>query len=389
MFSKLKWSIGVVALVCGSAHAGWFSEGVDLKKFPQAAVENKAFTVAPPPRLKEVKYADRVISLDRASPSVVEEKLGYIKFSNTGAEGSGEDDRLKSSKINAKKPAELVAAGVVPYGTRTSTLGGLFTLGTVSGEVDTNNFKAKPVSYAAREISGISGNLFPLQAGNSFFFSYTLLDDSNKYGATFEVVKKMPAPQFAKEHTEARDLKLIGDIYVITQEIKSTKEDFRSEPCELYYADELSFVIGGTCKEKNLWVKSYKLNANGETYRAEVEASNKAREQEDIDKKRQVSEQLSPELKAKAKEKFTQAFNLFKEGEFEAAVIRFKQGLELDPANGLGHFYMAETYARLNDTENAVIHYNYTVLLTPDIKEAAIAEVKLSKIKEAQDKPQN
>jgi hypothetical protein len=389
MRTQLKWSIGVVVLVCGTAHAGWFSEGVDLKKFPHAVVENKGFTASPPPRLKEVKYDDRLISIDRANPSVVEEKLSYIKFSNVSAEGSEEDNKLKSSKHNSKKPTELVPTGVVPYGTGTSTLGGLFSLGTVINEVDTNNFKAKPVSRAVNEISGISGNLFPLQVGNSFFFSYTLLDDSGKYGATFEVVKKTAAPQFAKEHPETRDLKLIGDIYVIAQEIKSTKEDFRSEPCELYYADELSYVIGGTCKEKNLWVKSYKLNASGEAYHAEVEASNKAREQEDLDKKRQVSEQLSPELKAKAKEKFTQAFNLFKEGEFEAAIIRFKQGLELDPANGLGHFYMAETYARLNDTENAVIHYNYTVQFSPDIKEAAIAEVKLSKIREAQDKPQN
>ena len=108
--------------------------------------------------------------------------------------------------------------------------------------------------------------------------------------------------------------------------------------------------------------------------------------------KKQLHENISnrvSEIKAKAKEKFTQAFNLFKEGEFEAAVIRFNQALEIDPANGLGHYYLAETYARLNDLENAMKHYNYTVLFTPDIKEAAIAEVKILKIKETLNKSSN
>ena len=389
MFTKLKWAIGGVLFISGTAHA-WYSDNIDLKKFPQAVVENKEFAASPAPRLKEVKYSDRVIAVERMNASVVEEKLSYIKFSNANPENTGEDDKLKSSKLAAKKAGEnLVPSGTESYGTSTSTLGGLFTLSVVSNEVITNTFKAKSVSKAVKEISGISGSLFPLNVGNALFFSYTQQDDSSKYGATFEVIKKTSAQQFAKEHPEAKDLSLIGDIYVIEQEIKSTKEDYRSEPCELYYADELSYIIGSTCKEKNQWVKSYKLNHVGAAYHTEIVEQIKAREKEDIDKKKQISAQLSAETKAKSKEKFSQAFNLFKEGEFEAAVIRFKQGLEFDPANGLGHFYLAETYARLNDVENSAIHYNYTLLLSPDIKEAAIAEVKLSKIREAQNKPQN
>ncbi len=393
MSNKLKKLIGAVIFISSSAHAGLFSERVDLKKIPQAVMESSEFTASPEPKLKEVRYSDKVISIEgnAENAAVVEEKLSYIKFSGNTSESASVNEKLKSALHLSKKPSEenTVPLSLEQYGTRAYTLGSLFTLGVVNSEVTGKAFNTKAVSKAVNEIKGVDGTLFPLKVGNALFFSYTWLNDPEKYGVTLEVTAKTSAPLFVKEHPEIKELNLIGDIYVISQELKSTNENFHNEPCELYYADELSYVIGSTCTDREQWVKSYKLNKAGNSYRAEVEELNKAKDKEEADKKRQISEQLTPEIKAKAKEKFTQAFNLFKEGEFEAAVIRFNQALEIDPANGLGHYYLAETYARLNDLENAMKHYNYTVLFTPDIKEAAIAEVKILKIKETLNKSSN
>lgn len=386
MLSKLKMVIGSVALISGAAHAGWFAEAVDLKKFPQVVVENEQFTASPELKLKEVKYSDKVITFEVVNASVVDEGLSYIKFANTG-----EDEKLKSSRRTSKKANEeiLSPVGEEPYGKSITTLGGLFQLAVAQGEVNDRSFRAKSVSKAVKEIKGIDGALFPLKVGNALFFSYSLMNESEKYGITFEVTNKVTAQMFGQDHPEMKDLNLIGDIYVVSQEIKSSNESSHKEPCELYYADEISYVIGSTCPDREQWVKSIKLNKTGTLYRSEVEETNLTKEQEEIENKKLISQQLTPETKAKAKEKFTQAFNLFKEGEFEAAVIRFNQALEIDPANGLGHYYLAETYSRLNDAQNAMIHYKYTVLFSPDIKEAAVAEVKLSKIKEAQSKSAN
>jgi tetratricopeptide (TPR) repeat protein len=392
MCTKLKMLIVGVIFISSSAHAGLFSERVDLKKIPQAVMESSEFTASPEPKLKEVRYSDKVISIEgnAENAAVVDEKLSYIKFSGNSPESASVNEKLKSALRLSKKPSEeSLPVSMEQYGTRTYTLGGLFTLGVVNSEVTSRTFNTKAVSKAVNEIKGIDGALFPLKVGNALFFSYTWLNDPEKYGITLEVTAKTSAQLFVKEHPEIKELNLIGDIYVINQELKSTNDNFHNEPCEFYYADELSYVIGSTCTDREQWVKSYKLNKVGISYRAEVEELNKAKDKEEADKKRQISEQLTPEIKAKSKEKFTQAFNLFKEGEFEAAVIRFNQALEIDPANGLGHYYLAETYARLNDLENSMIHYNYTVLFSPDIKEAAIAEVKILKIKETLNKSSN
>jgi len=390
MFSKLKMAIGSAVLISSAAHAGWFAEAVDLKKFPQVVVESEQFTASPELKLKEVKYSDKLITFEVLNASVVEERSSYIKFANTGGT-SGEDEKLKSAKRTSKKTNEetLSPVGEEPYRKSISTLGGLFPIAVAQIEVNDRSFKVKPVSKAVKEIKGIDGALFPLKVGNALFFSYSLINESEKFGITFEVTNKLTAQVFGQDHPEIKDLNLIGDIYVISQEIKSTNESSHKGSCEHYYADEISYIIGSTCPDREQWVKSIKLNKAGTLYRSEVEETNLTKEQEEIENKKLVSQQLTPETKAKAKEKFTQAFNLFKEGEFEAAVIRFNQALEIDPANGLGHYYLAETYARLNDVPNSKIHYNYTVLFSPDIKEAAVAEVKLSKIKEAQNKSAN
>jgi len=393
MFTSPKIALGCLIFLSSTAQAGWFSESVDLNKFPQSVIENGEFKASPVTMLKEVTYSDKVLSINVLNATVNQEKLSYIKSGNAAEKTADEDksSALKSTKRASKKPNEEHAAPLVlePYGTRTSTLGGLFTLGAVNTEVASPTFKISPESKAVNEIKNIDGTLFPLKEGNALFFSYSMLGESDKYGVTFEVKSKSSAQDFLKDHAEAKDLNLIGDVYVIGREIKSTNERAAAGSCELYYADEISYVIGSTCADKAQWLKAYKLNKDGEAYRTEVAALNKQKEQEEIDAKKLISSKLTPEMKKKATEKLSQGFNLWKEGEFEAAVIRFNQALEIDPANGLGHYYLAETYARLNDVLNAMEHYRYTVLFSPDIKEAAIAEVKLSKMKDSLSKSQN
>jgi tetratricopeptide (TPR) repeat protein len=257
----------------------------------------------------------------------------------------------------------------------------MFNLGFQYSEVVTPGLKIKAESKAVKEIKGVDGILFPLKVGNALFFTYTYLNSQDKFGVTFEVKEKVLAQKFVKDHPEIKDLNLIGDIYLISKESQSTNDNIHIDPCELYFSDELSYVIGGSCADKDQWMKSYKLTKAGIAYREEVTALNKAREQEALDKKIRTSAQLTPEMKAKGKAKFTQAFQLFQTNEFEAAVIRFNQGLEIDPANGVGHYYLAETYSRLNDNENAMEHYRYTFVFEPDIKEAPIAQVKYEKLK--------
>ncbi|MBI3013562.1 MAG: tetratricopeptide repeat protein [Candidatus Tectomicrobia bacterium] len=91
------------------------------------------------------------------------------------------------------------------------------------------------------------------------------------------------------------------------------------------------------------------------------------------------SQNLSASARDGATKLFNQAFELFKAGEFDAAVRGFTQGLEIDPANGVAHFYLAETYARQNKTALARTHYQRTVDFAPDSKEALLAQSRLKK----------
>ncbi|MBI3128667.1 MAG: hypothetical protein HYZ11_13770, partial [Candidatus Tectomicrobia bacterium] len=85
--------------------------------------------------------------------------------------------------------------------------------------------------------------------------------------------------------------------------------------------------------------------------------------------------------KARAEALFRQAFALFQEGEFEAAALGFTQGLEIDPADGIGHFYLAETLVRQDRAGDAVRHYERTLALAPESKEALLARTRLPEVK--------
>jgi len=89
------------------------------------------------------------------------------------------------------------------------------------------------------------------------------------------------------------------------------------------------------------------------------------------------SSALTAEQRRVAQGKFEQGFELFRAGEFRAAVLRFDEGLEIDPANGVAHFYLGESHARLGEARRAALQYRLTLELAPDTKEAAIAKTKL------------
>jgi len=98
----------------------------------------------------------------------------------------------------------------------------------------------------------------------------------------------------------------------------------------------------------------------------------------DVERRRQVAAELSPQRRLASNELLRQAFELFREGQFEAAVIRFNDGLEIDPANGLAHFYLAESLERLGRRAAALEHYRLVEALAPDSRESAIARAKIA-----------
>jgi hypothetical protein len=91
------------------------------------------------------------------------------------------------------------------------------------------------------------------------------------------------------------------------------------------------------------------------------------------------SEALSSQQKEQGAALFRQAFELFKAGEFEAALIGFRDGLGIDPANALGNFYAGETLSRLNRKDSAAAYYQRTLDLAPGSKEALIARARLGR----------
>ena len=75
---------------------------------------------------------------------------------------------------------------------------------------------------------------------------------------------------------------------------------------------------------------------------------------------------------------FSNAFRLWKSGDFKAARIGFEDGLRQDPANGVAQFYLAETLARLNDRRGARAHYEMAAALAPNTEEGLKARAALS-----------
>lgn len=89
---------------------------------------------------------------------------------------------------------------------------------------------------------------------------------------------------------------------------------------------------------------------------------------------------LSAADRARAQGLFAQSFDLLKAGQADAAMIGFQRGLAIDPANPLGHYYMAEAYAQQNKTLLAKAHYQKVVDFAPDSREGLLAAAQLAKL---------
>ena len=55
---------------------------------------------------------------------------------------------------------------------------------------------------------------------------------------------------------------------------------------------------------------------------------------------------LGAEDKAKAQQLFATGFSLWQSGDFAAAELAFKQGLDIDPANAQANYYYGDCLAR-------------------------------------------
>jgi formylglycine-generating enzyme required for sulfatase activity len=87
---------------------------------------------------------------------------------------------------------------------------------------------------------------------------------------------------------------------------------------------------------------------------------------------------------------FSTAFRLFQDGDFGVAKATFERGLAIDPNNGLGRFYLAETLMRLKDYAGAWEQYSKAMTYLPENAaertriDAALSEIGKSKEATAQ-----
>lgn len=79
--------------------------------------------------------------------------------------------------------------------------------------------------------------------------------------------------------------------------------------------------------------------------------------------------------------KFSEAFERFRVGDFQAALSGFRDGLALEPANGLAHFYAGETQSRLQNHSEALQHYERAASLLAGAKEGELASERARELK--------
>lgn len=74
---------------------------------------------------------------------------------------------------------------------------------------------------------------------------------------------------------------------------------------------------------------------------------------------------------------FFEAFELFRQGQLDAAATAFEKGLVSDPRNAVAHFYLAEIYDRKKISVLAGMHYRKVIEYAPNSKEAATARSRM------------
>lgn len=78
--------------------------------------------------------------------------------------------------------------------------------------------------------------------------------------------------------------------------------------------------------------------------------------------------------------RFSDAFERLRVGDLEAARKGFEEGLALEPANGLAHYYLAETQSRLDDQRTALRHYERAASLLGDSNEGRLASQRVQEL---------
>jgi tetratricopeptide (TPR) repeat protein len=92
---------------------------------------------------------------------------------------------------------------------------------------------------------------------------------------------------------------------------------------------------------------------------------------------------LTPAQQMQARTLFSSAFKLWQAGDFDSAEVGFREGLELDPANGPANFYYADILQRRGDPR-ATSYFARATALSPLQPEGLKAQAQLDKARTAE-----
>jgi len=90
------------------------------------------------------------------------------------------------------------------------------------------------------------------------------------------------------------------------------------------------------------------------------------------------SRAMSAAQRNQALDYFKSALALWKSGDFAAAELGFKQGLDIDPANGPANYYYADCLQRRGDRVNATDYMARAAALAPSSEEGLKAQIALA-----------
>lgn len=92
---------------------------------------------------------------------------------------------------------------------------------------------------------------------------------------------------------------------------------------------------------------------------------------------RSRSQHLTAAQRAQAQALFNSAFSLWQNEQLSAAEAGFRQGLDIDPANGVANFYLGDIMQRRNVNDEAAIYMAAAVAFAPSSAEGLRAQVAL------------
>lgn len=95
---------------------------------------------------------------------------------------------------------------------------------------------------------------------------------------------------------------------------------------------------------------------------------------------RALSQRLTAAQRAQAQTLFNSAFEVWRAGDLNAAEIGFRQGLEIDPANGAANFYMGDILRRRGANQDAAAFMARAAALAPQSAEGLRAQAALREL---------